>query len=482
MQTVAVGVAPSSRSVVPEMPDRPARPPADGFGSVFDDQAVQRPAKRLADRSDPAVEPVAHGSAEAASQPGALAGAQTMPLAPAPGPAPDDRPQTEAGADGEVSVPAGLQPGAQVASGNGAEDVMTDVPGTGVSGWAAAWFGIAAEGAMPAVPTGDPAAGSAPVPAADTAVPGLPAFGQTAGPTAQVLAPGSATAAADVADLSEPAAVQTAAPTASLSQTLAALFPGGSRLWQDALLGSPAADPAAPTEGRGRDGAALPDDLPLSDARLSLPSVADRANRMGVPMPALSFAMAGAAAGEPSASPLVDLVLAASGLADSPVVGPAPLGLSLAGPGLLTGTGPAAVLAQVAQPLVQALIHQTAGTTEIVLSPAELGQVRLTLQTDAQNPDRVVVQMTFDRPETLDLFRRNGDLLAAALREAGYAGADLSFGQSDAGSGRGPGAEHRAQGGRDGKGFAVLDQGAPAPGPARAAPLHPGTAGLDLRL
>ena len=52
------------------------------------------------------------------------------------------------------------------------------------------------------------------------------------------------------------------------------------------------------------------------------------------------------------------------------------------------------------------------------------------MQADAQNPERMVVMLTFDRPETLDLFRRHADQLADALREAGYSGADISFGRS----------------------------------------------------
>jgi hypothetical protein len=482
MQTVALGIAPPSRSIVPEPPSRQTRPQADGFGLAFEREVAQR----KAERKDTAADPSEAGGIDATGQAGAMA------PTPASGPAldPDDRQQdralAEAAAEGEMPVIADAPAGSR----DGAEGPLTDATGRDGSGWAASWFEMAAQGAMPAAPPGDPAPGSAASGAGEAALPGLPGLGKPVVPAAPGLDPGVAAAAADVADLAKPAAVQTAVPAGQLAQTVAALVPGGLRPRQEAILGKAPGDPAAASDAGGRDMAALPGDLPLSDAGFSGPAAMARAERMGASLATPLMAMGSATAGAPSAAPLVDLALAASALADSAAAGAGQMGLSPAGPGLATGAAPAAVLApvltpvlaQVALPLAQALVRQTPGTTEIALSPAELGQVRLTLQADAQNPERVVVQMTFDRPETLDLFRRNGDLLAAALREAGYAGADLSFGQSDAGSGRGPGADHRAQGGRDGTGFAVLDDGAPAPGPARATPLHAGTAGLDLRL
>lgn len=71
-------------------------------------------------------------------------------------------------------------------------------------------------------------------------------------------------------------------------------------------------------------------------------------------------------------------------------------------------------------------LHQD-GTTEITLSPEELGTVRLRLRPDSRDHERMVVMLSFDRPETLDLFRRNADQLAEAIRSAGYAGVDIGF-------------------------------------------------------
>jgi hypothetical protein len=69
--------------------------------------------------------------------------------------------------------------------------------------------------------------------------------------------------------------------------------------------------------------------------------------------------------------------------------------------------------------------------TEIALSPEELGGVRLSFRPHDSDPDRIVVMMTFDRPEAMELFRRHADQLLGDIRAAGFSGADLSFAQSD---------------------------------------------------
>jgi len=103
-------------------------------------------------------------------------------------------------------------------------------------------------------------------------------------------------------------------------------------------------------------------------------------------------------------------------------------------------------LPQLASQITAALVSRPDGQIEISLSPDELGHLRLTLQPDSKDPDRVVVTLVFDRPDTLDLFRRNADQLADALRAAGYQAADLSFGHS---GGQGPRADHPDASGQD---------------------------------
>ncbi len=92
--------------------------------------------------------------------------------------------------------------------------------------------------------------------------------------------------------------------------------------------------------------------------------------------------------------------------------------------------GPAAAMPQLAAQLIHSLPQRSDGMTEIALSPDELGHVRVTLQTDSQNPDRMIVMLNFERAETLDLFRRHADQLAEALQDAGYSGVNIGFGQS----------------------------------------------------
>lgn len=59
---------------------------------------------------------------------------------------------------------------------------------------------------------------------------------------------------------------------------------------------------------------------------------------------------------------------------------------------------------------------------EVTLNPEELGRVRLTLRSVDGS---MSVSVAVERPETLDLLRRNIDMLASQLRELGYK--DLSF-------------------------------------------------------
>ncbi len=91
---------------------------------------------------------------------------------------------------------------------------------------------------------------------------------------------------------------------------------------------------------------------------------------------------------------------------------------------------------QIAVPLLAVAAQSPGqpGQVEVILSPQELGPVRLEFRTVG---DTLHVLLATERPETLDLMRRHGDALVAELRQAGYAGASLSFGhwgQSQRGS------------------------------------------------
>ncbi|MFQ6551071.1 flagellar hook-length control protein FliK [Aestuariibius insulae] len=81
---------------------------------------------------------------------------------------------------------------------------------------------------------------------------------------------------------------------------------------------------------------------------------------------------------------------------------------------------PAGVVRQISA----ALSTSASGQIEITLSPEELGQVRLQL---TQQEGKTVMLVTADRSDTLDLLRRNADLLLSDFTQMGYDGLDLQF-------------------------------------------------------
>lgn len=139
------------------------------------------------------------------------------------------------------------------------------------------------------------------------------------------------------------------------------------------------------------------------------------------------------------------------------------------------GSIPAPVPTQAVGSLIVATAAEGADAQlEITLAPEELGKLSIALRHEGE---RVVVIVTAERPETLELMRRNADHLAQELRQAGIGGAALSFGQSGQGDQRPPPAA--AQGDLPGPDPRAATAGPlPPPPPAR----HATGAGLDLRL
>jgi len=80
----------------------------------------------------------------------------------------------------------------------------------------------------------------------------------------------------------------------------------------------------------------------------------------------------------------------------------------------------------VAQQVMAGIKATPEKTADIFLSPAELGRVRISLQSGDAG---IVVSIMADRPETLDLLRRNVELLAQDFHDIGYGSAEFSFGQ-----------------------------------------------------
>jgi flagellar hook-length control protein FliK len=64
------------------------------------------------------------------------------------------------------------------------------------------------------------------------------------------------------------------------------------------------------------------------------------------------------------------------------------------------------------------------GPVELSLSPQELGRLRISLSPDGEGL-HVAVQV--ERNETLDLLRRNTDMLLQEIRAQGFSGASFSF-------------------------------------------------------
>ncbi|MEO0702069.1 MAG: flagellar hook-length control protein FliK [Pseudomonadota bacterium] len=115
-------------------------------------------------------------------------------------------------------------------------------------------------------------------------------------------------------------------------------------------------------------------------------------------------------------------------------------------------------------------LRQGSGTFEITLSPEELGRVRLSV---GVVDGAMLVNLSAERPETLDLMRRHIDMLQAEARAEGFATLSFSF------SGGDPGDAHPPWVGTDAP-LATPDNSTPI---AAAMPTHqPPQAGLDLRL
>lgn len=82
---------------------------------------------------------------------------------------------------------------------------------------------------------------------------------------------------------------------------------------------------------------------------------------------------------------------------------------------------------EIVRHISEKLLQSDQNRVEITLTPEELGKVRLVI-TPGDVPS---VSVYADNRETLELLRRNADLLSKELRDTGFAGASLSFGDSN---------------------------------------------------
>lgn len=72
---------------------------------------------------------------------------------------------------------------------------------------------------------------------------------------------------------------------------------------------------------------------------------------------------------------------------------------------------------------INRIVRNELGEVEIVLSPEELGTIRINIS----GSERLQVHFIADRAETIDLMRRNSDLLDQKLQGDGFGGAEVSF-------------------------------------------------------
>lgn len=98
--------------------------------------------------------------------------------------------------------------------------------------------------------------------------------------------------------------------------------------------------------------------------------------------------------------------------------------LTLSGTVRQEASGPRALVHDLARQLAGSLTQGQDRPVELVLSPEELGRVRLTIVSDDRG---LTMTLMAERPETLDLMRRNIDLLAQDFRSLGFGTLNFAF-------------------------------------------------------
>lgn len=254
--------------------------------------------------------------------------------------------------------------------------------------------------------------------------------------------------------------------------------PGGPDRPAAALLGQASPNLALNSAGLGHPGPPATDPAEGRPAIPAMPRWPLQAeDRMPAPPPHSPAAASpaasvpeGAMAGPTSPAPQVAVAPDGHGQLDgvsAPVsAGPGPA--AEAGPGP-NRTSAASVTGQVVHSLT-ASAPPGSGRFEgsVTLDPVELGRVVIRFEPDAGRP---ILLLGIERPETLELMRRNIDVLQSALRDLGHGGCDIHLG-----------------GGRQGATYRPATTEAPAPAALPAAfsapapPRGPRDGQLDLRL
>jgi len=137
----------------------------------------------------------------------------------------------------------------------------------------------------------------------------------------------------------------------------------------------------------------------------------------------------------------------------------------------------------VVRQVIEAARHAVGGDAEIQLDPVELGRVHMALGHD---DGRIVVTVTLERADTMDLMRRHMDSLARDLRELGYDRVDLAFGRENGSDprrdGGGPDRRREAAADAPGEGTGTAAGGADTGTRAALAKGRDAAAPLDIRI
>lgn len=208
------------------------------------------------------------------------------------------------------------------------------------------------------------------------------------------------------------------------------------------------------------------------DAPAVGPTPARTGDNQAVPQPSAEALSGPGAAGLQAAGGGVEAALAGdSSLRQS--------GISQSGPSLAGSPAPHHT-PPVAQQVVVALASGPDGPVELRLDPEELGSVRLSL---LPSDGAVTVVVAAERAETMELLRRQADVLARELRASGFGEVTLRFDGGQNAGGEGSTGFGRGQDGQAGAAPPADPAASPSAPEARAslAPLAAGQ-GLDLRL
>lgn len=85
----------------------------------------------------------------------------------------------------------------------------------------------------------------------------------------------------------------------------------------------------------------------------------------------------------------------------------------------------------IAAQVIEAMGKNSERAIDVILNPAELGRVRITL---SHGDAGMVVNVAAERAETLDLMRRHSDLLGQEFADLGYGATEFSFSRENGGS------------------------------------------------